>query len=105
MGLGGAATAVTKESKVPLYLGKRERSVKALVYDQVPLADVHLVAEWFYEHTVTTTHRPPAIWFEGNKRTMIHSIVRLDCCWKCVVNDSFYVRIHGVVTSPPYPVT
>ena len=75
MGVGGAATAVTKESKVPLCLGKGERPVEALICEQVPIADILLAADWLYEHTVTTTHRPPAIWFEGDKKTMIHSIV------------------------------
>ena len=61
MGVGGAAMAVTKESRVPLCLGKEERPVKALICEQVPIADILLAADWLYEHTVTTTHRPPAI--------------------------------------------
>ena len=74
IGVGGAATAVIKASKVPLCLGKEERSVKALVCEQVPIADVLLAAAWLYEHTVTSVHRPPAIWFGGNA-TMIHAII------------------------------
>ena len=75
MGVGGAATAVTMESEVPLRLGKKEKQVKALVCDVVPIGDILLAADWLYEHSVTTTHRPPAIWFGGDKTTMIHVIM------------------------------
>ena len=75
MGVGGAVTPVTKESKVPLHLWKRNRPVEALICDQVPIGDILLAADWQYEYTVTTTHRPPAIWFGGNRNTMIHTII------------------------------
>ena len=75
MGVGGATTPVTKESEIPLRLGKKERPVKALVCDRVPMGDILLAADWLYEHTVVTKHRPPAIWFGGDKNTMIHAII------------------------------
>ena len=75
MGVGGATTPVTKESEVPLRLGKKERPVKALVCDQVPIGDILLAADWLYKHSVGTTHRPPAIWFGGDKNTMVHAII------------------------------
>ena len=75
IGVGGAATAVTEESDVPLRIGKKEKQVKALVCDNVPIGDILLAADWLYEHSVTTTHRPPAIWFGGDKTTMIHAII------------------------------
>ena len=75
MGVGGAATAVTMESEVPLCLGKTEKQVKALVCGVVPLGDILLAGHWLYKHSVTTTHRPPAIWFGGDKTTMIHAII------------------------------
>ena len=75
MGVGGAATAVTRESEVPLRLGQKEKLVNPLVCKNVPIGDILLAADWLYEHTVTTTHRPPAIWFGGDKTTMIHAIV------------------------------
>ena len=75
MGVGGAITTVTKEGEVPLRFGKKNRPVKALVCDQVPVGDILLAADWLYEHTVGTTHRPPAIWFGGDKNTMIHAII------------------------------
>ena len=40
MGVGGAATAVTMEREVPLHLGKKEKQVKALVCDVVPIGDI-----------------------------------------------------------------
>ena len=46
-----------------------------MVCDKVPIGDVLLAAAWLYEHAVVTTHHPPAIWFGGDKTTMIHSIV------------------------------
>ena len=76
MGLGGAATTVTQESKVPLRLGKKEKQVKVLVCENVPIGDILLAADWLYEHSFTTTHRPPAIWFGGDKAMMIHAIVK-----------------------------
>ena len=75
MGVGGASTTVSEESKVPLRLGKRERIAKALVCENVPIGDILLAADWLYEHSVTTTHRPPALWFGSDKTTMIHAIV------------------------------
>lgn len=75
MGVGGAATSVMHESRVLLHLGKREKPVKALVCSNVPIGDILLAADWLYEHSVTTTHRSPAIWFGGDKATMIHAIV------------------------------
>ena len=75
MEVGSAATAVTMESEVPLRLGKKEKQVKALVCDVVPIGDILLAADWLYEHSVTTTHRPPAIWFGGDKTMMIHAII------------------------------
>lgn len=75
MGVGGAITSVAKEGEVPRRFGKRSRPIKALVCDQVPVGDIPLAADWLYEHTVTTTHRPPAIWFGGDKNTMIHAII------------------------------
>ena len=75
IGVGGAATAVTQESEVPLRLGKKEKRVKALVCNNVPIGDILLTADWLYEHSVATTHRPPAIWFGGDKATMIHAII------------------------------
>ena len=75
MGVGGAATAVTLESEVPLRLRKKEKQVRASVFDAVPIGDILLAADWLYEHSVTTTHRPLAIWFGGDKITMIHAII------------------------------
>ena len=75
MGVGGATTPVTKESMVPLRFGKRERPVRALVCDRVPMGDILLAVDWLYEHSVGTTHRPPAVWFDGNKNTIIYSII------------------------------
>ena len=75
MGLGGAITPVTKEDKVPLRLGKKSRPVKALVCDQVLVGDILLAADWLYKHMVTMTHRPPAIWFGGDRNTMINAII------------------------------
>ena len=75
MGVGGAITPVTKESVVPLRLGKKSRPVKALVCDQVPGGDILLAVDWIYDHTVVMTHRPPSIWFGGDKNTLIHAIV------------------------------
>ena len=74
MGIGGAATTITKESGVPLCLVKIKKPVKALVCDQVPIGDVLLAADWLYEHYVTMTHRPPAIWFNGDRKTLINAI-------------------------------
>ena len=75
VGVGGATTTVLEESEVPLRLGKKEKAVKALVCDNVPVGDVLLAADWLYEHSVTTMHRPPASWFGNDKTTMIHAIL------------------------------
>ena len=75
MGVGGASTAVTKESEVPLCLGGKEKLVEGLVCEQVPVADILLAADWLYKHTVTTTHRPRDISFEGNRTTIINAII------------------------------
>ena len=75
MGVGGAITSLTKESKVPLRLGKKSRPVVALVCEQVPVEEILLAADWLYEHTVSTNHRPPASWFGGDRNTMIHAII------------------------------
>ena len=75
MGVGGAITPVSTESDIPLRLGKKERPIKALVCDQVPVGNILLAADWLYSHIVTTTHRPPAIWFGGDRNTMIKAIV------------------------------
>ena len=75
MGVGGAATAVTIESEVPLRVGKKEKQVRALVCDAIPIGDILLAADWLHEHSVTTRHRLPAIWFGGDKTTMIHAII------------------------------
>ena len=75
MGVGGATTPVTEESQVPLCFGKKEKPVKALVCDKVPIGDILLAADWLYEHEVVTKHCPPAIWFGENRNTMIHAIV------------------------------
>ena len=55
--------------------GEKRKLVKALVCDNVPIGDILLAADWLYEYSVTTTHRLPAIWFGGDKTTMIHAIV------------------------------
>ena len=75
VGVGGATTTVLEESEVPLRLGKKEKAVKALVCDNVPVGDVLLAADWLYEHSMATMHRPPAIWFGNDKTTMIHAIL------------------------------
>ena len=103
MGVGGAITTVTKEGEVPLRFGKKNRLVKALVCDQVPVGDIFLAADWLYEHTVGTTHRPPAIWFGGDKNTMIHAIIetpQLKATTTGMV-DSLYLQRYAKLFSEP----
>ena len=76
MGVGGSPTPVTIESEVLLWFGKKERPVKALVCDRVPIGDIILAADWLNDHAVATTHYPPAVWFGGDKNTMINAIVK-----------------------------
>lgn len=52
-GVGGAATTATKENEVPLFLGKKEATVKALGCNDVAIGDVLLAADWLYKHSVT----------------------------------------------------
>ena len=103
MGVGGAATAVTEESDVPLRLGKKEKQVKALICDNVPIGDILLAADWLYEHAVTTTHRPPAVWFGGDKTTMIHAIVETPQLKATTTGtvDSVYLQRHAKLFSEP----
>ena len=77
MGVGGASTTVSEESKVLLRLGKKEKAAKALVCENFPIGDILLAADWLYEHSVTTTHRLPAIWFGSDKTTMNHASLTL----------------------------
>ena len=74
IGVGGLTTAVMGERDVPLHLGRKERAVKALVWNNIPTGDIILAADWLYKHTIATTHRPPAIWF-GEDKTTIHGII------------------------------
>ena len=75
MGVGGATTTIREESEIPLRLGKIEKKGEALVCENVPIGVVLLAADWLYKHTVTTTHRPPAMWFGNDRTTMIHAIL------------------------------
>ena len=43
--------------------------------DRVPIGDILLAADWLNDHAVATTNRPPAVWFGGDKNTMINAIV------------------------------
>ena len=69
------ATPITKESRVPLCLGKARKLVKALVCDHVPVGDVLQAADWLYEQSVTNTYRSLPFWINGDKKTMINAIV------------------------------
>ena len=103
MGVGGAATAVTMESEVPHRLGKRERQTKALICEVVPIGDILPAADWLYEHSVTTTHHPPAIWFGGDKTTMIHAIVETPQLKAATTGtvDTLYLQRYAKLFSQP----
>ena len=107
MGVGGAITSVTKESKVPLRLGKKSRPVVALVCEQVPVGEILLAADWLYEHTVSTNHRPPAIWFGEDRNTMIHAIIEtphLKATTTGTVDPLYlqrYAKLFSEPTAPP----
>ena len=103
MGVGGAITTVIKEGEVPLRFGKKNRPVKALVCEQVPVGDILLTADWLHEHTVGTTHRPPGIWFRVDKNTMIHAIIdtpHLKATTTGTV-DSLYLQRYAKLFSEP----
>ena len=105
MGVGGSPTPVTIESEVPLRFGKKERPVKTLVCDRVPIGDILLAADWLYDHAVATMHRAPAVWFGGDKNTMVNAIVetpKLKTSTTGTVNPT-YLRQYAELFSEPAP--
>ena len=67
------------------------------------MGDILLAADWLYEHTVVTTHRPPAIWFGGDKNTMIYEIIETPQLKTSTMGtvDLFYLQQSAKLFSEP----